>query len=152
MSADVGTVAQTLIAEDGLQKMALVGYSMGGNLVLKLLGEWGEQAPPQVKAGIGVSPAMDLAPSADALHDRANRLYEWKFLRGLRRRMLRKAALYPGRYDLRYLRGMRSLRDFDDQITARYSAFTTLRITTPEPLPRGGGSHCRSHPHNACER
>jgi predicted alpha/beta-fold hydrolase len=41
MSADVGTVAQTLIAEDGLQKMALVGYSMGGNLVLKLLGEWG---------------------------------------------------------------------------------------------------------------
>ena len=123
MSADVGTVAQTLIAEDGLQKMALVGYSMGGNLVLKLLGEWGEQAPPQVKAGIGVSPAMDLAPSADALHDRANRLYEWKFLRGLRRRMLRKAALYPGRYDLRYLRGMRSLRDFDDQITARYSGF-----------------------------
>ena len=123
MSADVGTVAQTLIAEDGVQKMALVGYSMGGNLVLKLLGEWGEQAPPQVKAGIGVSPAMDLAPSADALHDRANRLYEWKFLRGLRRRMLRKAALYPGRYDLRYLRGMRSLRDFDDQITARYSGF-----------------------------
>ena len=42
---------------------------MGGNLVLKLLGEWGEQAPPQVKAGVGVSPAMDLAASADALHD-----------------------------------------------------------------------------------
>ena len=41
----------------------------------------------------------------------------------LRRRMLRKAALYPGRYDVRYLRGMRSMRDFDDQITARYSGF-----------------------------
>jgi uncharacterized protein len=37
--------------------------------------------------------------------------------------MLRKAALYPGRYDVRYLRGMRSMRDFDDQITARYSGF-----------------------------
>ena len=123
MSADVGSVAQTLIAEDGLQKMALVGYSMGGNLVLKLLGEWGEDIPPQVKAGVGVSPAMDLAPSADALHDRANRLYEWRFLLGLRRRILRKAALYPGRYDVRYLRGMRSMRDFDDQITARYSGF-----------------------------
>ena len=61
--------------------------------------------------------------SADALHNRANRLYEWKFLRGLRSRILRKAALYPGRYDVRYLRGMRSLRDFDDQITARYSGF-----------------------------
>jgi len=124
MSADVGIIAQTLIAEDGLRKLALVGYSMGGNLILKLLGEWGEDAPPQVLAGVGVSPAMDLAPSADALHDRANRVYEWKFLRGLRRRMLRKAALYPGRYDVRYLRGMRSLRDFDDQITARYCGFS----------------------------
>ncbi|MGB8888488.1 MAG: alpha/beta fold hydrolase [Candidatus Korobacteraceae bacterium] len=123
MSGDVAMVAQTLIANDGLQKLALVGYSMGGNLVLKLLGEWSKDAPEQVKAGVGVSPVMDLAPSSDALHDRANRLYEWKFLRGLRSRMLRKAALYPERYDVRYLRGMRSMRDFDDQITARYSGF-----------------------------
>ena len=123
MSGDVGAVAQTLIAEDGLQQLAFVGYSMGGNLVLKLLGEWGHDVPPQVKAGVGVSPAVDLAPSADALHNRANRVYEWKFLMGLRRRILRKAALYPDRYDVKYLRGMRSLRDFDDQITARYSGF-----------------------------
>ena len=123
MSGDVGAIAETLIAQDGVQKLSFIGYSMGGNLVLKLLGEWGEDAPPQVKAGVGVSPAMDLAPSADALHNRANRVYEWKFLRGLRQRMLRKAALYPDRFDIRYLRGMRSLRDFDDQITARYSEF-----------------------------
>ena len=123
MSADVGAIAKTLISEDGLQKLALVGYSMGGNLVLKLLGEWGGEAPPELKAGVGVSPAMDLAPSADALHNPANRIYEWKFLQGLRRRMRRKAALYPERYDVRHLRGMRSLRDFDDQITARYSGF-----------------------------
>jgi predicted alpha/beta-fold hydrolase len=123
MSGDVGAIAQTLIAQDGLQKLAFVGYSMGGNLVLKLLGEWGADAPPQVKAGVGISPAMDLAPSADALHLPVNRMYEWKFLRGLRRRMLRKASLYPERYDVRHLRGMRSLRDFDDLITARYSEF-----------------------------
>ena len=123
MSGDVGAIAQSLIAEDGLEKLALVGYSMGGNLVLKLLGEWGAAAPPEVKAGVGVSPAMDLAASADALHQRFNRVYEWKFLLALRRRMLRKAALYPERYDVRYLRGLRSLRDFDDQITARYCGF-----------------------------
>ncbi len=123
MSGDVGAIAQSLIAEDGLEKLALVGYSMGGNLVLKLLGEWGTAAPPEVKAGVGVSPAMDLAASADALHKRFNRVYEWKFLLALRRRMLRKAALYPERYDVRYLRGLRSLRDFDDQITARYCGF-----------------------------
>jgi uncharacterized protein len=123
MSADVGSIAETLIAEDNLQKLAFIGYSMGGNLVLKLLGEWGSNAPPQVKAGVGVSPAVDLAPSADALHHPANRVYEWKFLRGLRNRMRRKAALFPERYDVRHLEGMRTLRDFDDQITARYSGF-----------------------------
>ena len=146
MSGDVGAIAQTLINEDGLQKLAFVGYSMGGNLVLKLLGEWGEDAPPQVKAGVGVSPAMDLAPSSDALHARVNRVYEWKFLLGLRRRILRKAALYPDRYDVRYLRGMRSMRDFDDQITARYSGFrdaqdyytraASAASSTASPFPR----------------
>jgi predicted alpha/beta-fold hydrolase len=119
----VGVVAETLIREEGLQKLAFTGFSMGGNLVLKLLGEWGTQAPPEVKACIGVSPAMDLAASADALHDRANRFYEWRFLRGLKKRIERKAALYPGRYDTSYLKGLGSIRDFDDQITARYCGF-----------------------------
>ncbi len=123
MSADVGVLVKRLVADDGLKAISLVGYSMGGNLVLKLLGEWGSDAPPQVKAGVGVSPAMDLAVSADALHDLANRIYEYKFLRGLRRRVRRKAALYPELYDPKYLRGLRSLRDFDEEITARYCGF-----------------------------
>ncbi len=123
MSGDVGTVAKTLIERDGLQKLAFAGFSMGGNMVLKLLGEWGDQAPPQVKAGVGISPAMDLAASADALHDPANRVYEMKFLWSLRRRIQRKAALYPGHFELRHLRGVRSLRDFDNQITARHFGF-----------------------------
>jgi predicted alpha/beta-fold hydrolase len=123
MSHDVGAVAETLVREEGLQRIALVGFSMGGNLVLKLLGEWGATAPKQIIAGVGVSPAMDLAASADALHEPANRVYEWKFLRGLRNRIKRKAALFPGLYDTRYLRGIRTLREFDDQITARYCGF-----------------------------
>ena len=125
MSGDVGAIAQALISEDGLEKLGLVGYSMGGNLVLKLLGEWGAQAPPQVKAGVGVSPAMDLAPSSDALHLPINRAYEWKFLNGLRRRMLRKAALYPEIYKIRPpdLRLLRSLRDFDDRVMAPHCGF-----------------------------
>jgi predicted alpha/beta-fold hydrolase len=123
MSADVGVVVQSLIAQEQLPAIALVGYSMGGNLVLKLLGEWAADAPPQVKAGVGVSPAMDLAASADALHDLANRVYEYKFLRSLRKRVQRKASLYPELYDVKYLRGLRSIRDFDEEITARYCGF-----------------------------
>ena len=53
MSADVGAVAKTLIAQDGLQKLAFAGFSMGGNMVLKMLGEWGERLRRRVKAGGG---------------------------------------------------------------------------------------------------
>lgn len=124
LSGDVGAVAKTLIESDGLRKIALVGYSMGGNLVLKLAGDWGKNAPQELVSVAGVSPAMDLAPSADALHDPANRIYEWKFLRGLRRRYRRKVELFPGRYDPAHLAGLRTIRDFDNEITARYSGFT----------------------------
>jgi len=124
MSSDVGAVVRTLIEQDQLREIAVAGFSMGGNLVLKMVGEWGMNAPREVKAAVGISPAIDLAISADALHDRQNRIYEWKFMRGLRERIKRKAKLYPHRYDLRYLRGVRTIREFDDQITARYSGFT----------------------------
>jgi predicted alpha/beta-fold hydrolase len=127
MSDDLGAVTRTLIQQDGLKRIALVGFSMGGNLVMKLAGEWGRKknAPRELLAVAGVSPAMDLAPSADALHELQNRIYEWKFLRGLRRRYKRKAALYPDRYDPAHVHGSRTIRDFDHQVTARYSGFTS---------------------------
>jgi len=123
LSGDVGSVAQELIREDGLERIAIVGFSMGGNLVLKLAGEWGDQAPAQVRAFATVSPAMDLAASADALHSWRNWLYEQRFLRGLRRRYRRKALLFPDRYDMAHLKRFPSIREFDDQITARYEGF-----------------------------
>lgn len=123
LSNDVAVVARELIARDGISRLALVGFSMGGNLVLKLAGEWGEQAPAQFRAVAACCPALDLAASADALHEPANRFYEKYFLWALRRRMRHKARLFPGHFDLRRMRGMRSLRDFDDRITAYYCGF-----------------------------
>ncbi|HVH87692.1 MAG TPA: alpha/beta fold hydrolase [Terriglobales bacterium] len=123
LSTDVGAVAEELIKEDGLERIAIVGFSMGGNLALKLAGEWSDQAPPQVKAFATVSPAMDLAASADALHSWRNWLYEQRFLRGLQRRYKRKAMLFPSIYDLAHLRRFASIREFDHQITARYEGF-----------------------------
>ncbi len=124
LSGDVAAVMRTLAAEKGLGAFALVGYSMGGNLVLKLAGELGANRPDYLKAVVGVSPAMDLGVSADALHNRCNRVYEWKFLIGLRRRFRRKAELFPQIYSTVGLKRIATLRQFDDQITARYSGFT----------------------------
>jgi hypothetical protein len=123
MSADVGAVVRALISGDRLHSIALAGFSMGGNLVLKLAGEWGREAPPELRAVAGVSPAIDLGISAAALHDWCNRIYEWKFLHGLYSRMRRKAAIYPDRYRTYRLLSIRSLWDFDDQITSHYGGF-----------------------------
>jgi predicted alpha/beta-fold hydrolase len=123
LSDDIATVMRTLAAEKGLRAFALIGYSMGGNLVLKLAGELGADGPEYLKAVVGVSPAMDLAVSADAMHNVSNRAYEWKFLVGLRRRFRRKAELFPAIYSTEGLERISTLRQFDDQITARYSGF-----------------------------
>lgn len=124
LSADVGAVAGALLEEEKLSRLALLGFSMGGNLVLKLAGERGREAPPQFRAVCAVSPAVDLAPSAAALHRPSNWIYEQYFLWSLRRHMRRKARLYPNRYELRRLHRIWTLRQFDDRITAHYCGFT----------------------------
>jgi predicted alpha/beta-fold hydrolase len=124
LSADVAAVAENIIEQDGVSRFALIGFSMGGNLVLKLAGEWGSQGPAQFKAVVAVCPAADLAPSADALHEPRNRIYEYYFLMNLFRRFRRKARLFPADFDPGRLRGISTLRQFDDRITAFYCGFT----------------------------
>jgi uncharacterized protein len=125
LSGDVLIVMNFFVAQYGLQSVSLIGYSMGGNLVLKLAGELGTAAPAVLHSVIGVSPAVDLQPSADALHLPQNRLYELKFLHNLLRRFRRKAVLFPRAYDRNRATGIRSLREFDDRITALYSGFAS---------------------------
>ncbi len=124
LSADVGAVMRHFTQLHGLTSISLIGYSMGGNLVLKLAGDLGSSAPSSLRSVIGVSPAIDLGPSADALHIPQNRVYEIKFLRALLARFRRKVALFPRAYDPSRADGIRSIRDFDERITAFYSGFT----------------------------
>jgi uncharacterized protein len=123
LSRDVAAVAQSLIERDQISQFALVGFSMGGNLVLKLAGEWAAAGPAQFRAVAAVCPAMDLGASSDALHLRGNRLYEYYFMWKLRRRLRGKARLFPDAFDVSRLRGVRTLREFDDKITAHYCGF-----------------------------
>ncbi len=125
MSSDVEVVMRHFIARERLESVALVGYSMGGNLVLKLAGELGTDAPSQLRSVVAVSPAIDLGPTADALHRPANRLYERRFLRSLIKRFCLKASLFPRAYDPRLVAGIRSLREYDERITALYSGFAS---------------------------
>jgi predicted alpha/beta-fold hydrolase len=124
-SGDVGRVVETIVREHGLEAVALVGYSMGGNLVLRWAGEVSASPPPQLKAVVGVSPLMDLTVSSAALHRPRNRMYEWHFLRSMLARVGRRIAMYPRIYGDAQLERIRSMRDFDEYIVARYGGFAS---------------------------
>lgn len=123
LSQDVEKLVASMIASDGLQRVALAGFSMGGNQVLRAVGQWGPNTPPELIAAATVSPACDLAISSDRIHAAANSLYEWWFLKSLRKSFRRKSELWPGRYDPELLKNVHSVRDFDEHITARYMGF-----------------------------
>jgi predicted alpha/beta-fold hydrolase len=123
LSGDVAAVVESVLDNDSVSRFALIGFSMGGNLVLKLAGEWGSQGPSQFRAVAAVCPAVDLAASADALHEPRNRIYEYYFLMQLFQRLRRKARLFPDHFDVSRLRGISTLRMFDDRITAYYCGF-----------------------------
>jgi predicted alpha/beta-fold hydrolase len=122
-SQDVGELTRALLTEEKLSRFVLAGFSMGGNLVLKLAGEWGAAHPHECKGVVGVCPAVDLAVSADALHLPHNRLYEIYFLWKLRRRLRDKARYFPEHFDVARAKGLASLREFDDKVTAHYCGF-----------------------------
>ena len=116
-------VLRELIEVDRLPAIAVAGYSLGGNLALKLAGELGDAAPPELKAVCAVSPTMELAVCVEALERRANVLYEWNFVRNLRARMKRKSVAWPGAFDLSPLPAVRSVRQFDEAFTAPHHGF-----------------------------
>jgi uncharacterized protein len=123
LSDDIRGVILELIQRDRLPEIFAVGFSMGGNLVLKMAGESGESAPPELRAIVAVAPAFDLGACADALSEPRNFIYEHHFVRGLKRRMRLKARLFPGKFPLDGLNAVRTVREFDEAMTARFCGF-----------------------------
>lgn len=123
LTEDLRQIIHELAERDGLGELYIAGFSLGGNVVLKLAGEYGGEAPCQLKGVIAVSPSIDLNASADAIELRSNAIYNMRFVWSLRTRMRRKARLFPERYDESRLRGVWSIRKFDDVYTAPHSGF-----------------------------
>jgi predicted alpha/beta-fold hydrolase len=124
LTIDADHVIREIAATDGVSRVVVAGYSLGGNLALKLAGDYGDAAPPQLRSVCAVSPVMELAQCVRALERRQNIIYQWNFVRGLKARMQRKAECHPGRFPLDRLREIRSVRAFDDAYTAPHFGFS----------------------------
>ena len=118
LTTDLRVVIEELIVSDGLSRIVIAGFSLGGNMVLKLAGEYGNSPPPEIKAIGAVSPSIDLSAGRDFLNLRRNLVYQRNFLFYLKRRLRRKEKLYPGSYDVAGLNRIRSIEQFDDRFIA----------------------------------
>ena len=123
MSGDLMAVVRELIEADGLRRIVVGGFSMGGNLTLKMAGEMGEDTPPELRGVCAVSPALDLAETVRSLEKPSNGMYERLFVRGLRQLAERKKQLYPERYDVSGIEHLRTVRGFDEAYTAPHGGF-----------------------------
>ena len=118
MSGDLLAVTTELANHDQMSDIWVAGYSMGGNLALKLAGEVGDNLPA-LKGIIAVCPNIHPAKCVEALQQPKNWIYYQYFLRSLKDRLQRKARLFPDKWDLTELKRVRTLREFDDIYTSK---------------------------------
>jgi uncharacterized protein len=123
LTADARHLIEELMAVDGLDRMTVAGYSLGGNLALKLAGEYGDHPPAALLGVAAVSPILEISQCVHALEQPANWLYEWNFVRDLKKRLRKKEQLRPGSFDLAKLKTVRTVREFDEYFTAPHFGF-----------------------------
>jgi hypothetical protein len=123
LTDDPRAVIRALVAADRIGPVGVVGYSLGGNLCMKLAGELGSTPDLAVAGVTAISPTTDLDLCVHALERRSNFAYQWNFVRHLKARMRRKATAWPNRFDLAPLRRIRTIREFDEEYTAPFHGF-----------------------------
>lgn len=123
MSGDLRAVIDELITRDHLKRIFPVGFSLGGNLVLKLAGEYADDAPAEILGACVISPSVDLRASTDLIMARRNWLYHKNFVQSLKQRIRTKHKLFPALYDLEILSEIKTIRDFDERFTSLANGF-----------------------------
>jgi predicted alpha/beta-fold hydrolase len=122
-SEDVAAAVEHIARQCPHAELAIVGYSLGGNILLKLLAEWEHDAPPQVIRAIAVSPPIDLLACSANMSRPRMMLYNRWFVRALVAQTTARCALVPELARLDWSRPPRTLYEFDDRVTAPLSGF-----------------------------
>ena len=126
VSEDLGYVVDHAINK-GYSQITLIGFSLGGNIVLKYLGEQGAGLPPEVKGGVSFSAPCDLTSSSLQLGEWQNTIYMRRFMEGLKDKVRIKNEQFPGKLDLTGIEKIKTFAQFDDRFTAPLNGFTDAR-------------------------
>lgn len=118
---DLDTVV--IHAQKNYRNVYLVGFSLGGNLTLKYLGEK-KSSNPKIKKGVAISVPLDLAGSCNKISSGENVIYSKRFLNTLKEKVIRKSLAFPGEFPLGLLRKIKTLRDFDEYFTGPLHGFS----------------------------
>lgn len=127
LTHDARVVIEELIEKDHLPRLFLAGFSLSGNIILKLAGEYGDDPPKEVLGICAVSPSVDLRASTLHMNLRRNWIYQQNFLSRLKSRIRRKKKLFPDLYDISGLSDIRSMEQFDDRFVAPAFGFADAR-------------------------
>ncbi len=122
LSQDVRAVIVELASREGFESVWAAGYSMGGNIVLRMAGEAGEELYI-LKGVVAVCPNIHPAACVEALEQPRNLIYHNYFLASLKSRLRRKAHHFPGRFDLSLLPKIKTMSGFDDAYTAPFAGY-----------------------------
>ena len=147
LTADAAHVVDELTRVDGLPAIGVAGYSLGGNLALKLAGEYGAHAPAALVGVAAVSPIIEISECTRALERPENWLYQWNFVRDLKRRMRRKDAVPP-----RPVRSVEAERGHDRARVRRHLHRAVLRVPQRRGLLPSRQRDARDRSHDACRR
>ncbi len=138
LSQDVHHTIVHLQGHFGIKDIYALGISLGGNVLLKFLGERADAGSGTLRAAAAMSPPIDLASGAKKLRERSNWIYERHFVAGLIKRMRRKAELFPGIADMKRVERIRSVYEFDDVVTAPHFGYGRAedyyRLASSAPL------------------
>jgi predicted alpha/beta-fold hydrolase len=122
-TGDVAFILDRILDEFPASQLALVGVSLGGNVLLKFLGERGEDLPPQLKAAAAISVPFDLARSSMRVNRGFSKFYQRFFLNSLRKKAQEKARRFPDLATQDGIAALRTLEDFDNLITGPLHGF-----------------------------
>jgi predicted alpha/beta-fold hydrolase len=122
-TTDAAFVLERISREFPNSPLALAGVSLGGNVLLKLLGERGNNLPSQLRAAAAISVPFDLSRSSRRINRGLSKLYQRFFINSLRRKAQEKATRFPDLAPAAQIAGLRTLEDFDNVITGPLHGF-----------------------------